>query len=259
MQPQFKTSSLLQSPSFTFLFRGGVLKGKKGAVAVAVSMVVTVGGGRRERTVVVFIAIATDIDIIIRAGASWGGGRVWDIIVVEIIAAIIAMATDIIDKVTVFAIGNIWFQGMDGGVQKGGKNRTTPSPSPLGEGARYQSLSSSRLQPSSIVSLCSRHLGGGRVGGRHCRRNTNGHKHCHGTQHHHQEYDRSRHHQHISVGDGGGEGRKKDAVAVAVGEGENSRCRHRECNRRQYSHDAVAIEERRRGGASSSKARRGRR
>ena len=77
------------------------------------------------------------------------------------------------------------------------------------------------------------------------RRNTNGHNH-----HHHQEYDRSRHHQHISVGDGGGEGRKKDAViiAVAVAEGKRSRFCHRECNRRQYSHDAVAIEERRRGG-----------
>ena len=73
-QPQFKTSSLLQSPLSTFLFRGGVRKGKKGAVAVTVSMVVTVGGGRRERTVVVFIAIATDIDIIIRAGAIRGGG-----------------------------------------------------------------------------------------------------------------------------------------------------------------------------------------
>ena len=73
-QPQFKTSSLLQSPSSTFLFGGGVRKGKKGAVAVAVSMVVTVGGGRRERTIVVFIAIATDIDIIVRAGAIWGGG-----------------------------------------------------------------------------------------------------------------------------------------------------------------------------------------
>ena len=134
-------------------------------------------------------------------------------------AAIIAMATDIIDnKVTVFAISNIWFQGMDGGVQKGGKNWRTPSTSPLGEGARYQSLSSSRLQPSSIVSSCSRHLGGGRGGGRHCRRNTNGHKHCHGTQHHpHQEYDRSRHHQHISVGDGGGKGERRTPSPSPLG------------------------------------------
>ena len=93
-----------------------------------------------------------------------GGGEGWYIIAVEIMAAIIAMATDIIDdKVTVFAISNIWFQGMDGGVQKGKKNRRTPSPSPLGEGARYQSLlSSSRLQPSSIVSSCRRHLWGGK-------------------------------------------------------------------------------------------------
>ena len=75
MQSQFKTSSLLQLPSSTFLFRGGVRKGKKGAVAVTVSMVVTVGGGRSERTVVVFIAIATRYIILIRAGAIRGGGR----------------------------------------------------------------------------------------------------------------------------------------------------------------------------------------
>ncbi len=95
------------------------------------------------------------------AQALSGGGGVWNIINVEIMAAIIAtMATNIIDKVTVFTIGNIWFQGM-GGEYRRGKNPRSPSPSPLGEGGRLQSLSSSRLQPSSIVSSCGRHLGGG--------------------------------------------------------------------------------------------------
>ncbi len=64
-----------------------------------------------------------------------GGEGVWDIIVVKVMVI----------KVVVCGRGK-------------------KSPSPLGEGGRQQSLSSSRLQLSSILSSCGHHLGREGVG-----------------------------------------------------------------------------------------------